>query len=291
MSAIIIDGKAVATKYYNEFSERVIKLKEKGIIPALAVIIAGEDPASLSYIRGKKKALANTGMESRVIEFPESVTEGELLSCINSLNTDNDIHGILVQLPLPPQINEGRIIEAINPLKDVDCFHPVNLGKLVQGEKCFYPGTPHGIVLLIREMGFPLSGSNAVIVGRSNIVGKPLALLLSQRENNATVTICHTGTKNLADHTRRADILIVAARSPGLVKGDMIKKGAVVIDVGVNRVPDSTAKKGYRIKGDVVFEEAVETAGWITPVPGGVGPMTIAMLIGNVLDAAEISLS
>ena len=287
MAAKIIEGKITAEKYNLQFKARAEILKSKGISPCLTVVIAGENPASLSYVRGKKKALAALGMEGRDIMLPFESKEEELLNVIASLNRDKDVHGILVQQPLPPHIKEDSVINAIDPKKDVDCFHPVNLGKLMQGQKAFLPCTPHGIILLLQEENIPIAGSNIVIVGRSNIVGKPLALLLIRKENNATVTVCHTGSLNLGEHTRKADILIAAAGSAGLIKGDMIKEGAAVIDVGVNRVVDSTAKKGYRLKGDVEYKEALEKAGFITPVPGGVGPMTIAMLINNVLEAAE----
>ena len=287
MAAIVIDGKVIAAKVNEETRVRVGRLKERGINPCLAVILVGENPASLSYVKGKQKALAEAGMESRDFRLAETVSEGELLSLVASLNADPRVHGILVQLPLPPRIRESLIINAIDPGKDVDCFHPVSLGKLLQGQDGFLPCTPHGIVVLLRELHIPVSGSHTVIVGRSNIVGKPLSVLLARRELNATVTLCHTGTRDLASHTRSADILIAAAGNPGLIKGDMIKQGAAIIDVGVNRVPDSSAKKGYRLRGDVDFDEAVQTAGWITPVPGGVGPMTIAMLGRNVAEAAE----
>ena len=286
MSAIVIDGKALAAKLSEETRDRASRLKERGIAPCLAVVLVGENPASLSYVRGKQKALAEAGMEGRDIRLPEAASETKLLSLVASLNADAEVHGILVQLPLPPHIREEVIINAIDPRKDVDCFHPVSLGKLLQGQPGFLPCTPQGIVVLLKELKVPIAGSHTVIVGRSNIVGKPLALLLARRELNATVTICHTGTADLASHTCRADILIAAAGKPSLIKGAMIKKGAAVIDVGVNRVPDVSKKKGYRLAGDVDFNEALETAGWITPVPGGVGPMTIAMLMRNVAEAA-----
>jgi len=241
----------------------------------------GEDPASVSYVRGKRKALAEAGMEGRDICLPEAVSEGELLSIIADLNTDVKVHGILVQLPLPAHIREEQVIEAITPGKDVDCFHPVSLGRLLRGRAGFLPCTPQGIVVLLEAMKIPVAGRHAVVVGRSNLVGKPLAMLLAGRGLNATVTICHTGTEDLASFTRQADILVAAAGKPGLITGGMIKKGAAVIDVGVT-------KKGDRhLVGDVVFDEALQRAGWITPVPGGVGPMTVAMLMRNVVLAAE----
>jgi methylenetetrahydrofolate dehydrogenase (NADP+)/methenyltetrahydrofolate cyclohydrolase len=225
-------------------------------------------------------------MQGRDIRLPSSTGEGELLSLIEKLNADTSVHGILVQLPLPSHINEDRVITLIDPDKDVDGFHPISVGNMVLGRPGFFPCTPHGVLVLLRELTIPLSGAHAVVLGRSNIVGKPLANLLSRRDVNATVTVCHTGTKDLAKYTREADILIAAAGRPGLVTADMIKSGAAVIDVGVNRVSDPLSKKGYRLMGDVDFEGAVEKAGWITPVPGGVGPMTIAMLMQNVLDSA-----
>ena len=288
MAAIIIDGKAVAAKIRSEVRERTARVKERGINPCLAVILVGDNPASLSYVKSKQKALAEAGMEGRDIHLPETVSEDELLSIIASLNSDALVHGILVQLPLPDHIREELILSALEPRKDVDCFHPVSMGRLIQGQSGILPCTPYGIVVLLTEYGIPVSGKQVVVVGRSNIVGKPLAMLLARREMNATVTLCHTGTEDLASITSRADILIAAVGKPGLIKGDMIKKGAAVIDVGINRVPDPLAKKGYCLRGDVEFEEAVEIAGWISPVPGGVGPMTIAMLLQNVLEASDL---
>ena len=288
MSAIIIDGKATAAKVREEAKERAGRLKEQGITPCLAVILVGEDPGSLSYVTAKQKALTEAGMDGRDIRLSETTSEAELLSLIASLNADEAVHGILVQLPLPKHIREPLVIAAIDPAKDVDCFHPVNVGRLLLEEPGFLPCTPHGIVHLLKEQNIPTKGAHAVVVGRSNIVGKPMALLLARRELNATVTLCHTGTKDLKSHTLQADILIAAAGKAGLISGDMIKKGAVVIDVGVNRVADATAKNGFRLKGDVCFEEAAEVAGCITPVPGGVGPMTIAMLMRNVVQASSL---
>jgi methylenetetrahydrofolate dehydrogenase (NADP+)/methenyltetrahydrofolate cyclohydrolase len=285
--AIIIDGKAAAAKVREKARERVLRLRERGIVPCLAVILAGDDPASVSYVAGKEKALAEAGMEGRDIRLPAGIPEGEILAWIKALNGDPAVHGILVQLPLPPHIREDEIIAAIDPAKDVDGFHPVSVGNLVLGRPGFLPCTPHGVIHLLKEMKIPTSGAHAVVLGRSNIVGKPLASLLARRDINATVTVCHTGTADLAVHTRRADILLAAAGKPGLVTGDMIKEGAAVIDIGVNRVADGSAKKGCRLRGDVDFGSAVERAGWITPVPGGVGPMTIAMLMLNVVEAAE----
>jgi len=287
MSAVIIDGKAVAGRIRGEVRQGAALLAEKGVVPCLAVILAGEDPASLSYVTAKERALAEAGMESLDHRLPAEVTEPELLALIDRLNRDERVHGILVQLPLPGHINEDRIITAIDPAKDVDGFHPVSVGNMVLDRPGFLPCTPHGILVLLKELAVPLSGAHAVVVGRSNIVGKPMANLLVRRGANATVTVCHTGTRDLARHTLQADILIAAAGRAGLVGADMIKPGAVVIDVGVNRVPDSTKARGYRLCGDVDFRGASERAGYVTPVPGGVGPMTIAMLLRNVLLAAE----
>jgi len=286
--AIIMDGRALGQRIRESVSARVLSLKEKNIVPCLAVILVGDNSASLSYVKSKEKALAEAGMESIDIRLKESTTEERLLSIICDLNIDKKVHGILVQLPLPSHISEEKIIAAVLPEKDVDCFHPVSVGNMILERKWFLPCTPHGVLMLLREYSVPVSGSHVVIVGRSNIVGKPLASLLIRREYNATVTVCHTGTKNLASHTLNADILIAAAGKPRFIKPDMVKEGAAVIDVGINRVQDISAKKGYSICGDV-DPSAVDKAGFITPVPGGVGPMTIAMLLQNVLEAASIS--
>jgi methylenetetrahydrofolate dehydrogenase (NADP+)/methenyltetrahydrofolate cyclohydrolase len=289
--AVIIDGKAIAAKIREEARLRAEEVKKRGIVPCLAVVLVGEDPASVSYVRGKRKALAEAGMEGRDIRLPAEVSEGELLALVASLNADAKVHGILVQLPLPAHIREERVIEAIDPQKDVDCFHPVSLGRLLRGQGGFAPCTPQGIVVLLETLKIPIAGRHAVVVGRSNIVGKPLAMLLAGRELNATVTICHTGTKDLATYTRQADILIAAAGKPGLITAGMIKEGAAVIDVGVNEVKKVSDTFSRRLVGDVVFEEALEKAGWITPVPGGVGPMTIAILMRNVVLAVESRIS
>lgn len=286
MAATIINGYEIAAKIRSKTAEETLKLKEAGIEPCLAVILVGNNPASVSYVTGKQKALAEVGMKDRSIHLKEETTEEELLELIRTLNEDSTVHGILVQLPLPRHINGEKVIMAISPEKDVDGFHPVNMGNLIIGRKAFLPCTPHGVLVLLEEAGVETDGARAVIVGRSNIVGKPLAILLTRKEYNATVTICHTGTKNLKEITRQADILIAAAGSPGMITGDMIKPGAAVIDVGVNRIPDSTKKSGFRLTGDVKFEEALEAAGCITPVPKGVGPMTIAMLMVNTLESA-----
>ena len=287
MSAVIIDGKQVAADVRAEVAAKVAELKTKGIAPCLAVILVGENPASVSYVTGKRKALAEAGMLDRSVELPESTTEAELFALIDELNKDSSVHGILVQLPLPAHISEDKVIMAISPEKDVDGFHPVNVGNLVIGKKAYLPCTPHGIIVLLERMGIETSGKHAVVIGRSNIVGKPVSLLLVRKDTNCTVTICHTGTKNMAEITRQADILIAAVGRAGTVTADMVKEGAVVIDVGVNRIPDSTKKSGFRLVGDCDFDTVKEKASYITPVPGGVGPMTIAMLMYNVLEAAE----
>ena len=291
MAAQIIDGKQIALEVRAGVAEKVASLKEKGITPCLAVILVGENPASVSYVTGKRKALAEAGMMDKSVELSENTSEEELLALIENLNKDDSVHGILVQLPLPKHINEDKVIMAISPEKDVDGFHPVNVGNLVIGKKAFLPCTPHGIIVLLKKMGIETSGKHAVVIGRSNIVGKPVALLLARRDVNCTVTLCHTGTKNMAEITRQADILVVASGHPHTVTGDMVKDGAVVIDVGVNRIPDDTKKKGYRLIGDCDFDQIREEASFITPVPGGVGPMTIAMLMYNTLEAAENTLA
>ena len=287
MSATIIDGKAIAAQVRGEVAEKVSALKTKGITPCLAVILVGENPASVSYVTGKQKALAEVGMADRSLHLPESTTEEELLKIIDNLNKDTAVHGILVQLPLPEHINEEKVLLAIDPEKDVDGFHPMNVGNLVIGKKAFLPCTPHGIIVLLEKMGIETRGKHAVVIGRSNIVGKPVSLLLARKETNCTVTICHTGTKNMAEMTRQADILIAATGRPHTVTKDMVKPGAVVIDVGVNRIPDDTKKSGFRLTGDCDYADLLETASFITPVPGGVGPMTIAMLMFNTLESAE----
>jgi len=287
MSAILIDGKRIAEDIRSELAEKVALLKERGVIPGLAVILVGDNPASVSYVTGKEKACAEIGIQSFETRFPEDVSEQELLEKIAECNRNPSVHGILVQLPLPRHIDERRVIGAIGPDKDVDGFTPINLGRMLLEEPCYIPCTPLGIIELLKRSSVPTKGARAVVVGRSNIVGKPLANLLIRKSVNATVTICHTGTKDLGAHVRAADIVIPCAGAPGLVSVDMIKPGACVIDVGVNRVPDPTKKKGYRLCGDVDFEEASKVAGWITPVPGGVGPMTITMLLSNTIEAAS----
>lgn len=288
VSAKLIDGKQIAANLRTEIADGVAALKkEKGITPGLAVILVGDNPASVSYVTAKEKACAEAGMYSREIRLPATIDESVLLGTISALNDDPSIHGILVQLPLPKGFDEKKVINAISPNKDVDGFTPVNVGRMLIGEKCFLPCTPHGIVKLIEFAGMNVDGKHAVVIGRSNIVGKPVAALLARKETNATVTICHTGTPNIADFTKTADVVIVAAGRPNTLTGDMLKPGAVVIDVGVNRVPDANSPKGYRLVGDADFDSCAKVASAITPVPGGVGPMTITMLLWNTLSSAK----
>ena len=287
MSAIIIDGKQVAADIRAEVAQKVAALKKNGKNACLAVILVGENPASVSYVTGKQKALVEVGMQDRSVHLPENTSEEDLLKLIDQLNNDDTVHGILVQLPLPKHINEDKVIMAISPEKDVDGFHPVNVGNMMIGRPGFLPCTPHGIIVLLQRMGIETSGKHAVVIGRSNIVGKPVSVLLAQKSVNCTVTLCHTGTKNLPEITKQADIVVVASGHPHTLTGDMIKEGAVVIDVGVNRIPDSSKKSGYRLVGDCDFDDLKEKASFITPVPGGVGPMTIAMLMVNTLESAE----
>ncbi len=288
--AKILSGTELAEKMREEMKQEIARLKEEqGIVPGLAVILVGDNPASISYVKGKEKACAEIGIISREYKFDADYGEEKLLKLIEDLNNDSAIHGILVQLPLPDHINEEKVLYAIDPNKDVDGFHPVNVGKLMIGVDCFLPCTPHGIQQLLIRNGIEISGKHVVIVGRSNIVGKPLAMMLVQKKPgaNATVTMCHTGTKNMGEYTKQADILIVAAGRPHTVNGDMVKEGAVVIDVGVNRIEDPTKKSGFRLIGDVEFEEVSKKASAISPVPGGVGPMTITMLLYNTILSAK----
>ncbi len=287
MSAVIIDGKQVAADVRADVAKKVAELKTKGIEPCLAVILVGENPASVSYVTGKQKALAEVGMKDRSVHLPESTSEAELLRLIDELNADPTVHGILVQLPLPKHINEDKVIMAIKPEKDVDGFHPVNVGNMLIGRPGFLPCTPHGVIVLLRKAGIETSGKHAVVIGRSNIVGKPVAALLARKDVNCTVTMCHTGTKNMAEITRQADIIVVASGRPHTLTADMVKDGAVVIDVGVNRIPDASKKSGFRLVGDCDFDDLKEKTSFITPVPGGVGPMTIAMLMQNTLESAS----
>jgi methylenetetrahydrofolate dehydrogenase (NADP+)/methenyltetrahydrofolate cyclohydrolase len=279
MSAKIIDGKGISIAIRQELKERVARLKEKGVVPSLTVILVGDDPGSQVYVRNKERACQEAGMTGRVIRMSAETTREELLTEIRKVNEDDSVHGLLVQLPLPKHLNEAEIICAIAPEKDVDGLHPMTQGFLMSGAPAALPCTPRGCIELLHRAGVPLKGAEAVVVGRSVMVGKPMALLLLRE--NATVTMCHSRTKNLAEVTRRADVLVVAIGKPNLITGDMIKPGAAVIDVGMNRMPDG------KLTGDVDFESTKEVAGWITPVPGGVGPMTIAMLLENTIEAAS----
>ena len=279
MTAKIIDGKSIAQEVRAEWKVRADALKARGVTPGLAVIIVGEDPASKVYVANKVKACAELGLHSEHIVMPADTSEAALLAKIKELNEDKKIHGILVQLPVPKHIASDKVLNAISPDKDVDGFHPMNVGALVTGNMRFAPCTPFGAMKLLEKCGVSVEGKHAVVVGRSNIVGKPMALLLLQA--NATVTICTSKTRDLAKFTRDADILVVATGKPKMITGDMIKPGAAVIDVGINRMPDG------KLCGDVDFDSAKEVAGWITPVPGGVGPMTITMLVANTVRAAE----
>ena len=287
MSARLIRGKEIAADIRQELAAKVQRLKEKGLVPGLVTILVGEDPASQSYVRAKNQTAHDLGIHSEQRTLPASITEAELLALIAEYNTNPAIHGILVQLPLPDHINTDRILESILPEKDVDGFHPVNVGRMLLGQPCLLPCTPAGILELLLRSGVQTQGAEVVVVGRSNIVGKPVASLLLQKRagGNATVTLCHSATKDLAAHCRRADILVVAAGRPKMVTADMVKEGAVVIDVGVNRVGVSESGKA-KLAGDVDFDAVVEKAAAITPVPGGVGPMTITMLMVNTVQAA-----
>ena len=284
----LIDGKELARNLRGEIAAGVAALKaEKGVTPGLAVILVGDNPASVSYVTAKEKACTEAGMLSREIRLPAETTEEKLVSLVKKLNCDPEIHGILVQLPVPKHIRDKAVIDAIAPEKDVDGFTPINVGKMMIGDECFLPCTPHGIIKLIEFSGMDIRGKHAVVIGRSNIVGKPVAALLARKETNATVTLCHTGTPDVGHFTRDADIVVVAAGRPNTLTGDMLKPGAVVIDVGVNRIPDATKPKGFRLVGDADFESCSRVAGAITPVPGGVGPMTITMLLWNTLESAR----
>jgi methylenetetrahydrofolate dehydrogenase (NADP+)/methenyltetrahydrofolate cyclohydrolase len=289
MTATIIDGKQVAECIRAELKEEIAKLKAKGIVPGLGVILVGEDPASLSYVTAKERTCEELGIYSDDNRPPAEISQEELMALVQKLNADPKINGILVQLPLPSHLNEAEVLMAVDPNKDVDGFHPTNVGKMVVGEKAFLPCTPHGVIQLLLRSGVKLEGAHTVIVGRSNIVGKPLMNMLIQKSptGNATVTVCHTRTKDLAYHTRQADIIVAAAGRPNTITADMVKEGVVVIDVGVNRIEDATKKSGFRLVGDVDFEAVKEKASFITPVPRGVGPMTITMLMYNTVESAK----
>lgn len=279
MAAIIIDGKEIAKKKRLEIINQVSELKNQGLVPGLAVILVGDNQASRTYVNSKQKTARELGMHNVLIEYPTSITEKELLAKIDDLNEDTSIHGILVQLPLPGHINETNLIEAISPEKDVDGFHPLNVGRMMTGQDAFLPCTPYGVMVMLKEIGYELAGKHVVVVGRSNIVGKPAGQLFLNE--NATVTYCHSKTKDLMEHTKKADIVVAAVGKVGLITADHIKSGAVVIDVGMNRDDEG------KLCGDVAYAEVKEKAGYITPVPGGVGPMTIAMLMYNTMKSAK----
>lgn len=278
MAAKLLDGAAMALEVEKELKQRVEALRERGVVPGLCVILVGSDPASQTYVANKEKACARLGIHSQTLRMGAETTQAELEASIERANEDEAIHGILVQLPLPAHLDEHRALALIRPEKDVDGFHAVNMGRLARGEDCVVACTPKGALHMLKAAGVPIAGKNAVVIGRSNIVGKPMALLLLQE--NATVTICHSRTEDLAEHTRRADILVAAVGKPRFVTADMVKEGAAVLDVGINRVDG-------KLCGDVDFEHVKEKAGWISPVPGGVGKMTIAMLMENTVSAAE----
>ena len=293
MTAKILDGKALAEEIRGEVATGVAEMQQKhGVTPGLAAVLVGDDPASALYVRNKRRACDEVGMVSETILLPADSTNQQVLVQVQALNNDPRFHGILVQLPLPPQVDERLIMESLDPSKDVDGLHPFNVGKLVQGRADFVPGTPAGIQQILLRNGHDPAGANVVVCGRSDIVGKPMAILLMQRADgaNATVTVCHTRTKNMAEITRQADILVAGIGSPNVITADMVKEGAVVIDVGINRIDDASRKSGYRLVGDVDFAAVSEKASAITPVPGGVGPMTIAMLLVNTLTATRLSI-
>ena len=293
MAAEILDGKQIARTIQKEIRRDVKRLvAETGVTPQLTVLLVGDDPASHSYVRAKTRTCRRVGIRDDTRVLPESISEEALLDLIDELNRDREVHGILVQMPLPGHISSQRVIEALDFRKDVDGFHPTNVGLMSIGSPYMEPCTPRGIVEILNRTGHTPAGKHVVIVGRSNIVGKPLMNMLVQKtpEANATVTVCHTGTPDIATHTRRGDIVVVAAGRPEIVTGEMLRDGCVVIDVGVNRVPDPNAEKGYRLVGDVAFASAKEVAAAITPVPGGVGPMTVTLLVRNTLRAARAQL-
>jgi len=289
MTAKIIDGKVISSEIREELKSEISLLKNQGIVPGLGVILVGDDPASNSYVSAKERACESIGIYSDDNRYDENITENQLLEKITLMNNDPKIDGILVQLPLPRHIDSSKVLLSIHPNKDVDGFHPVNIGKMMIGQEAFLPCTPHGIIQLLKRCNIVTNGAHVVVIGRSNIVGKPVANMLMQKGNgaNATVTLCHTGTKDLSFHTQQADIIIAASGYPNTLTKDMVKDDVVIIDVGVNRIPDSSKKSGFRLVGDVDFEELSQIASAITPVPGGVGPMTITMLLFNTVMSAK----
>ena len=282
-----IDGREIAKKWKENAAQRAQALTEKGVTPHLAVIVAGDNPASQVYVRNKENACLRAGIRSTILRLPESCTQEELESAVAALNADQSVHGILVQLPLPKGLDEARVLALIDPEKDVDGFHAMNAGKLMSGQPGFVPCTPLGVMKLLEAYNIPTRGRHAVVIGRSNIVGKPMAHLLMSKQANATVTVAHSRTKNLPELCRSADIIVAAIGRPAFVTADFVKDGAVVVDVGINRVEDASAKRGYRIVGDVAYDEVAPKCRAITPVPGGVGPMTIAMLMANTVKACR----
>ncbi len=289
MTAQLIDGNALAAEIRAEVAERVKAMTARGTTPGLAAILVGDDPASISYVAGKTKDCEEVGINATTLRIPADISQDALLAEVDRLNADPNVHGILPQLPLPNHIDERAIIDRVDSRKDVDGLHPANLGRLLRGETTGpLPCTPHGVLQMLQRTGIEVAGKHAVVVGRSTLVGRPLSVLLSNKSEgaNATVTVCHTGTPDIAEHTRRADIVVLAAGRPGTLTAEMVKPGAVVIDVGTNRIDDASRKRGWRLVGDADFAAVKEVAGYITPVPGGVGPMTRAMLLVNTLTAA-----
>ncbi len=289
MSAMIIDGKQVAKDFRARLKKRIESLKTRGVVPGLTAVLVGDDPASGAYVGMKEKAATKLGIQSQVLRHPADISQEKLDSIIDELNADPSVHGYIVQLPLPEHLDVDRTIHRIKPTKDADCFHPENVGLMTIGRPRFLPATPAGIIELLRYYEIPTSGAEVVVLGRSNIVGRPLSVMLSQKADvgNATVTVCHTRTKDWTLYTKQADILIAAVGRPNTVTADMVKPGATVIDVGSNRIEDPSAKRGYRFVGDVDYDSLLDVAGAITPVPGGVGPMTVTMLMANTVTAAE----
>ncbi len=292
MTCSLIKGADISADIYGEIKERIAKLKEHGVVPGLAAVMVGSDPASQVYVKAKEKKCAELGIRSEMIYLSDNITEEHLISKIKQLNADPMIHGYLIQLPLPDHIDTDRIINAIDPKKDIDCFHPENVGRMLVGDHIFLPATPGGVQQMLIRSGIETEGKHIVVVGRSNIVGKPMAALMMQRGlgGDATVTVVHSKSRDLEKMTRQADVLIVSIGKPLYVKKDMVKEGAVVIDVGINRIEDPSSPKGTRLVGDVDFDDVKDIVSAITPVPGGVGPMTICTLMDNVVKAAELSI-
>lgn len=290
MSCSLISGTDISAEIYEEIRERISVLNEKGVVPGLAVVMVGDDPASQIYVKAKENKCRELGIRSETIHLSDNITEEQLLFRMSNLNSDPMIHGYLIQQPLPDHIDTDKIINAIDPRKDVDCFHPENVGRVLIGDHYFLPATPGGVKQMLIRSGIDIAGKHIVVVGRSNIVGKPMAAMMIQKGTDATVTVVHSKSKDLVDMTRQADILIVAIGKPRFVKADMVKEGAVIIDVGTNRIKDPSSPKGTRVVGDVDFDDVKDKVSMISPVPGGVGPMTICTLMDNVVKAAEMSI-